>query len=169
MFPVVPVAGAAQQYVRWHRTMAGFMFDTNVFNRILDGKIDVGRFPSSEPYFVTHIQRNEIENTRNPERREALLNTFHGVGHTQVPTESAYFGVSEWGAAKWSAEDGVIEAIIEKLNNKNNGKKNNGLDALIAETAIKNDHTLVTEDRDLREVVLEMGGGAISFQEFQSK
>lgn len=149
--------------------MAGFMFDTNVFNRMLDGQIDVGSFSDSEPYFVTHIPRNEIENTKNPERKSWLLKTFHGVAHTQVPAESGYFGVSEWDAAKWSAEDGVIEAIIEKLNKKNNGKKNNVLDALIAETAIKNQHTLVTEDRDLREVVLEMGGSAIGFQEFLTK
>lgn len=149
--------------------MTGFMFDTNVFNRVLDGKFDTTSFPNNKPYFVTHIQRNEIENTKNPERRQALLKTFHGVGHTQVPTESAYFGISEWGGAKWSADDGVIEKIIEKLNTKNNGKGNNGQDALIAETAIKNSYTLVTEDRELREVVLEMGGSAITFQEFLSK
>jgi predicted nucleic acid-binding protein len=146
--------------------MTGFMFDTNVFNRILDGNIGVGSLPSSKPYFVTHIQRNEIENTKKPERRNALLSTFHSVDKTQVPTESAYWGISEWGAAKWSAEDGVIEKIIEKLNAKNNNKKNNGLDALIAETALKNRHVLVTDDRDLSEVIQEMGGSAVSFQDF---
>lgn len=146
--------------------MTGFMFDTNVFNKILDGGIDVGPLLSDKPYFVTHIQRNEIENTKSPERREALLNTFHSVEKTQVPTESAYWGVSEWGAAKWSAEDGVIEKIIEKLNAKNKNKKNNGLDALISETALKNKHVLVTDDRHLREVIQDMGGRAVSFQDF---
>ena len=145
------------------------MFDTNVFNRILDGKIGVKTLPNTEPFYVTHIQRNEIENTKNPERREALLSTFHGIGHSQVPTESAYWGVSEWGSAKWSADDGVIEEIIKRLNRKNKNKENNGLDALIAETAIKNEHTLVTDDRVLREVVKEMGGSTISFEEFLSK
>ncbi len=146
--------------------MPGYMFDTNVFNRVLDGKIDVTTLPSNEPYFVTHIQRNEIENTKNPERREALLSTFHGIDHSQVPTESAYWGVSEWDSAKWSADDGVIEEIIERLNQKNNNKKNNGLDALIAETTIKNKHTLITDDRDLMEVVKEMGDSTLSFDEF---
>ncbi len=89
--------------------MTGFMFDTNVFNRILDGRVDVGSLSGDKQYFVTHIQRNEIENTKNPERRKALLDTFHGVEKSQVPTESAYWGLSEWGAAKWSVEDGVIE------------------------------------------------------------
>jgi predicted nucleic acid-binding protein len=148
--------------------MTGFMFDTNVFNRILDGKIDVAALPNDKPCFVTHIQRNEIESTKNPERRKALLDTFHSVDKTQVPTQSAYWDLSEWDAAKWSAEDGVIEKIVEKLNAKNNSKKNNGLDALISETALKNKHVLVTDDRHLEEVVQEMGGSAVSFQEFLS-
>lgn len=145
------------------------MFDTNIFNRILDGQIDVKTLPNTEPFYVTHIQRNEIENTKNAERREALLRTFHGIDHSQVPTESAYWGISEWGAAKWSDDDGVIEGMIEKLNQKNKNKKNNGLDALIGETAIKNEYTLVTDDNDLREVVMEMGGTVIDFEEFLSK
>lgn len=148
--------------------MTGFMFDTNVFNRILDDKIDVGSLPGGKPYYITHIQRNEIENTKNPERRTALLNTFHSVDKAQVPTESSYWGISEWGAAKWSAEDGVIEKIIEKLNTKNNSKENNGLDALISETALKNKYVLVTDDSHLREVMQEMGGNAVNFQEFLS-
>lgn len=94
---------------------------------------------------------------------------YHGINHSQVPTESAYWGISEWGAAKWSADDGVIEGMIEKLNQKNKNKKNNGLDALIGEIAIKNEHTLVTDDNDLREVVMEMGGTVIDFEEFLSK
>ena len=146
--------------------MTGFMFDTNVFNQILNGKIDIGTLPTDKPYIVTHIQINEIENTKNPEKREALLKIFHSVGKTQVPTESAYWDISEWGAAKWNAEDGVIEKIIEKLNAKNNKKENNLLDALISETALKNKYLLVTDDRHLREVMQEMGGSAVSFQEF---
>ncbi len=144
------------------------MFDTNVFNKILDEEIDVESVHKGKPYFVTHIQQNEIENTKNPERRKALLNTFHGINKTQVPTESGFWGLSVWGGAKWSAEDGVIQAIIEKLNAKNKSKTNNGHDALIAETALKNKYTLVTDDGDLREVMLDMGGIAMSFQEFLS-
>ena len=144
------------------------MFDTNVFNKILDEEIDVECMHKGKPYFVTHIQQNEIENTKNFDRRTALLNTFHGINKTQVPTESAFYGISVWGGAKWSAEDGVIQEIIERLNAKNRSKKNNGHDALIAETSLKNKYALVTDDSDLRQVLQDMGGIAMSFQEFLS-
>lgn len=80
------------------------MFDTNVFNKILDEEIDVESVHKGKPYFVTHIQQNEIENTKNPERRKALLNTFHGINKTQVPTESGFWGLSVWGG-----ENGVLK------------------------------------------------------------
>ena len=144
------------------------MFDTNVFNKILDEDIDVECMHKGKPYFVTHIQQNEIENTKNLDRRTALLNTFHGINKTQVPTESAFYDISVWDGANWSAEDGVIKEIIQRLNAKNKSKKNNGQDALIAETALKNRYTLVTNDGDLREVMQDMGGIAMSVQELLS-
>ena len=40
------------------------MFDTNVFNDILDGKILLGDIRSDVICYVTHIQRDEINKTK---------------------------------------------------------------------------------------------------------
>ena len=51
---------------------------------------------------------------------------------------------------------------IQRFNQVPEWASNNKRDALIAETAIRNDLTLVTEDRDLAEVARDHGGAPIS-------
>lgn len=54
----------------------------------------------------------------------------------------------------------------DSKNRKPRNKENVDRDVLIADTAIKNKLTLVTDDKDLREVVQEVGGSATSFDDF---
>jgi predicted nucleic acid-binding protein len=53
---------------------------------------------------------------------------------------------------------------LDKLNQLNKAKSNNIQDALIAETALANDLTLVTEDRDLSQIVTDFGGAACNLR-----
>ena len=50
---------------------AGFLLDTNIFNRVLDGVDDASpeALRVRGPLFVTHIQWDEIGNTRDETRR----------------------------------------------------------------------------------------------------
>jgi hypothetical protein len=132
----------------------GYMLDTNVFNDVLDGRVDANRLKGHK-LFVTHIQRDEINMTRDDARREALLASFAelstdmsptssavagvsvagaacpAASRSVVPTESGVWGVSEWGQAKWRSEPTQFEALRQELDGRNNGKPNNVQDVLI--------------------------------------
>ena len=142
--------------------MNGYMFDTNVLNEILDGKVDPSQF-TGKNCFVTHIQHDEIQATSNPTRRSLLESLFSLLPQEELPTESLVLDVSRFDKAKLS--DGVLHAQLQsRLNKLNKGKRNNLQDVLIAETALSNDLTLVTHDRDLFRVTTEFGGAVCNLQ-----
>ena len=137
--------------------MKQYMVDTMIINRILDHDLDLKYFKRQDmQIFTTHVQRDEINNTKNETRRNELFSIFQEVDNP-IPTESALWGKSNWGECKW-AEDDLVEEILRELNKKKR-KKNNPQDALIADTAIKNKYILITEDRPLYEVVTEVFNG----------
>ena len=142
------------------------MFDTNVFNHIVRDDVDVGSLPAKQRLFVTHVQHNELQATRNDAKREELLAVFASISAKKVPTETALWGESEWGGANFSDGSGPFSAMLDALNKRNGSKQNNHRDVLIGETALLNTHYLVTDDRDLAETVREFGGKTMTLQEF---
>jgi len=151
----------------------GFMFDTNIFNHILDRSIDLDALPRNFRYFVTHIQEDEIEKTKEkyPERWEELRKIFVSILQEKIATESFALNISRLGHAKLS--DGVLYdrllSELEKLDRRTGKKHNNvnkACDVLIAETCIKNGLILVSNDENLREVIRANGGWAISLDQF---
>lgn len=167
------------------------MFDTNVFNRILDGVIPVTALTGRVEAYATHIQRDELDRTKNPERRAALGKMFGEVvagalptdssvlgvsrlgearlgGERVVPTASGVYGVSNYGQAGYSTNDNLYAALRDRLDSVNGQKSNNAQDALIAETSIKEGHVLVTDDTDLALVTKEFGGQCLSVGELLS-
>jgi predicted nucleic acid-binding protein len=74
--------------------------------------------------------------------------------------------VSEWGEAEWGDAGGLYGQMLGSLNQRNKAKENNAHDVLIALTALKRGQTLVTDDRDLADVLREHGGEAITFADF---
>ncbi len=160
------------------------MFDTNVFNHILDGAADLKPYLGKAKFYATHLQLDEINETPDDERRAALLKVFEEItsssiptetfvldtsrlneaklgGESFVPTESAVYGTSKYGQAKYSQSDNLYESITLKLKRK----RSNTEDALIAETAIKNKYTFVTHDSDLFRVVTEFGGACANIHQ----
>jgi len=134
--------------------MKQYMIDTMIVNRILDYDLDLKYFKGEGiQIFTTHVQRDEINNTPNVTRRNELLSVFKQV-ENPIPTESALWGKSKWGESKWAADD-LVEKILEELNKKDK-RKSNPHDALIADTAIKNNYTLITEDGPLYFVVSQI-------------
>ena len=141
------------------------MVDTNIINRILDHDLELKVFKEAgKTFLATHIQRDEIKKTSDENRRKELLYIFEEIVN-RVPTESALWGKSKWGECKW-AEDNLVEEILKELDKKDK-RRNNTEDALIADTAIKNDYVLVTDDGDLYDVVTEVfNGSAQKWEEF---
>ena len=164
------------------------MFDTRAFNLVLDGPFPVSQLKGSVAAHATHIQRDEISNTKNQRRKAALLEVFREVvtesvptdslvlgvsrigaarlgGERIVPTESAVWGVSRWGEAKWTAQDNLYVPIKAELDKLNKGKANNVQDALIAETAIKGSYILVTDDAHMIDVAKRYGSKCMSLED----
>jgi predicted nucleic acid-binding protein len=108
----------------------GFMFDTNIFDELLNNEIDLSLLPKNFKYYATHIQGDEIESMgdNKKEKRNQLLSIFSdfngslistevtvcGVSQlgscklgngVKIPTEAAVWGVSRWDECKWG--DGV--------------------------------------------------------------
>jgi len=139
-----------------------YVVDTNIFNKLVDGAILAKDLPSDDSYIATHVQIDEINNTKDSERRAVLFLVFAEVRPRIVPTESFVFDVSRWDQGKWS--DGVLfEKLKKALDTLNKSKSNNAKDILIAEVAIVNGYTLLTADRDLAKVVQNHGGQVVYF------
>ncbi len=62
---------------------SAYMLDTNVFNHLLDGKVDITCLKGRR-LIATHIQRDEISNTENEVRRADLLSIFEFLTEEQV-------------------------------------------------------------------------------------
>ncbi len=83
-----------------------------------------------------------------------------------MPTENSQFEITPWGEGKWPADDGLFELMLMELNRLNRSRSNNREDVLIAETALRNGLTLVTDDADLRRVVRTFNGESLTLAEF---
>ena len=131
--------------------MRMYMFDTNIFNRILDGAIDIFELRGRVHFYATHIQLDELKATSNDQRRQELLAVFEEVVESnQIPTESFFLDVSQLDQATLGDEENdLCSRIKEELNKRNKNKTNNIQDSLITETAMKNGLILVTHDSDL--------------------
>ena len=73
-----------------------YMFDTNVFNHILDRSIDISILKGKGRYYVTHIQLDEINAIKKDiQKKNNLLEFFSCLTDFKVPTESAVWDVSK--------------------------------------------------------------------------
>jgi predicted nucleic acid-binding protein len=149
--------------------MTAYMLDSNVFDRLTDGQVSIDAFRGLR-LVATHIQLDELSAAKEkyPERAAELLRTFEKIDQMMSSTKSAVWDVSKWDQSSYSAEDGVVENMLARLRQldaeagkKHRDQKNPIRDVLIAHTAININATLISDDEQLRELVLEYGGQAI--------
>jgi len=133
-----------------------YIVDPCILNNFLDGSLRIETLPRDGDYVASHIQVDEINNTKYAERRAKLLLLFTETVKEILPTESAIAGIYRAGYCK--AGDGIICSKIKNdLDLMNGGKENNMRDALIVEISINNRFTLLTADFDLQEVAKRNG------------
>jgi hypothetical protein len=154
-----------------------YILDSNIFDRVCDGKVVL---PKIVPGRLTAVgvQLAEIRAIpdANAERREKLLNIFQTLIPEVALTSSACFGIegAGWGQARWNDGDGLFERMLERLREldahhlrgKQKKPSNQVRDICLAESAIKYQSILVSDDKNLRQVVQEFGGLAINSCEF---
>ena len=80
------------------------------------------------------------------------------VNPQTVPVETSLWGVTPYGQGKYGGGSELFKALLVALDSKNNGKKNNYADALIAEVTIVNSYTLITADQYLADLVVSKSG-----------
>jgi hypothetical protein len=154
--------------------MTGYMLDSNFFDRVVAGEIAVDLI-ARHAVFATHVQKDELDRTRDDTRRAQLLAAFDAVGPGMKPTSTMLWGDSKWGEAQWS--DGAVYKVmlarLEELDKVSDKKSkelfNQSRDIRIAETAINNGLTLVTNDKNLAAVMVEFGGNTITTEQFKTE
>ena len=145
----------------------GVMFDTNSFDKILTGEIPLDLIKRSinkgYRYFVTHIQIDELSNTPDTkkDKRAQLILFLSAVAPSLIPSESFVLGYSRLGFAKLGTA-----GYYEKLLNEN---KTNIKDAIIGETAIKNNFILITEDKNFIKKMESLGGIILTPENYTKK
>ena len=145
--------------------MTVYMLDTNVFNLVADGLLPLSAL-HGKACIATHVQRDELGRTKNPDRLNALNLVFETVLPKVVPTETSVWNDSNWGQG-WAKSDTLYNDMLQMLISldRKSGKPvrpyTQSRDIRIAETALRNQYTLVTEDKNLRTVMLQFGGIAI--------
>ncbi|MBY6243959.1 type II toxin-antitoxin system VapC family toxin [Methylosinus sp. Sm6] len=154
-----------------------YMLDSNLFDRLIDGKVVIP--PNRVVHLLaTGVQLDELRKCPDLARREQLLALFDEIIPSLTPTSSFAFDIAGagWGEAPWNDGSGNYEKMLARLQklDEEKGKKPGGdglgqhRDILIAETAIKNQATLVTDDGPLLKLFAEFGERAINAKAFKA-
>jgi hypothetical protein len=126
--------------------MTKYVVDTCIFNWLADSLIKKESLPSDGGFAITHIQVDEINKTKDEERRAKLALAQASLRCQLLPTQTFVFDLSRFDYARMG--DGkLFKSLTSELDALNGGKKNNNRDALIAEAAIAGGYTLLTADR----------------------
>lgn len=133
-----------------------YVVDTNIINRLADGIVQPESLPNDGEFIATHVQIDELNKTKDEERRAQLFIKFATTVDDVIPTESLVVGISRVGLSKVS-DGNLYLSLRTALDARNGGKPNNSHDALIAEVAVKNGYVLVTADADLAQVAQQHG------------
>ena len=145
---------------------AKYMLDTVIFNRLLDGDIEIEHFPADGYLVATDLQRLEIENTKDSQRKNSLLSLFGRVTHG-LESNSPVWGAMTWGRMQWpsSSADNILSRLQAQRSNSRYRKRklqSDTMDSLIADAALLNGCRLLTCDSDLADIINQIApGGAL--------
>lgn len=129
-----------------------YIVDTSIINKLVNGSIGVDELPGDGEFAATHIQIDEINKTKDTERRARLFLMFSKMIDDIVPTESIVFGTTRFDEGKFGDGETFLKTknLLDSKNLNKNGKSNIN-DALITEVAKKNNYTLITADYHMYE------------------
>ena len=148
--------------------MSHYLLDTNALNNLLDYVDASALMPQMRGcIYVTHIQKDEIENTKDFARRASLLECLQEIGPDRWPTETFVLDRSRLGMARLG-DNGPYAAILTDLDRRKR-KTNNPNDALIGETAELHGAVLVSDDGDFADVMKSRGVRVVGWREFVSE
>lgn len=133
-----------------------YLLDTSAINRILDERLDISELPPNSEYAITHLQIDEINNTKNSDRRARLSLMQSQIRPELIQTNTLVVDISRVDHAKLG-NGKIYKEILNELECAKSSKENNIRDALIAETAIVNGYCLLTADNALADAAEKNG------------
>ena len=91
------------------------LFDTNVFNEILDSIIAFQN-PNKYIFYATPLQLAEIHKTKDTSRKENLLGIYNTINPQIFGLKSMIWGYMTWGTMQWNETGGhEISILKEKI------------------------------------------------------
>ncbi|TLG79739.1 PIN domain-containing protein [Vagococcus zengguangii] len=136
------------------------MFDSNIFDRL--DEIDSQLKGSEEEfdYYITSIQVQELSEIPDTKKEVRTMNLLRlaKLRAKLISTSVAVYGYSRYNMARMG--DGIV------YNQMLNDSKNNIKDAIIADTAVNEMCTLVTEDDELYKKMTRHNYSVLKMEEF---
>lgn len=77
-----------------------YIVDTSIINKLVDGLIEPEELPSDGDFVVCHIQIDELNKTKDGDRRARLFLKLAKTIDAVVPTETTVVGLSQLGESK---------------------------------------------------------------------
>ena len=141
------------------------MLDTNACDKLLDSNIDISLLKNKCDIYITHIQEDELAEMLSKQSKDKIIkykkiiSSLNKINTQKEPTSNAIFNISSWDYCYWGNEE--TNEVYDKMFSKSKNHK----DCLIAITAITNNMILITNDKELYQIVNNNSGKALEFEE----
>jgi predicted nucleic acid-binding protein len=147
--------------------MDRYMLDSNIYDHLLDNKIDIEKIKVLGDYYSTNIQSSEISNIKNEKRKEDLLKIYEQLSPKKILLRSGIW-IDD---LRWDDDQPWVDDIQEEAKNLlgNSKVKKPWKDALIGEIAKVESITLVSNDKGFRDKAKANGIDSIDANEFLKK
>jgi len=144
--------------------MKKFIFDSNIYDHILDNKISRTALKLLGELYITNVQLSELKNIPNQARRDQLLAVVKELQPIKLNLDSGiWLDNLRWDDAQpWRDDIGETAAALYG----NSTKTTNWHDALIGEVAKNYSLILVTNDIRFKEKANALQISVITFNEF---
>ena len=143
-----------------------YFLDTNVFDYLLLNDIDINRIQLKGEYFTSNIQKSEIKNIKDVERRNNLLNLYESLKQEKLLLKSGMWLDDLY----WDDEQPWIDEIgkitLELIGNSTNKPWK---DALLGEITKVNSLFIVTNDKNFAKRAKSNSINTLSIGEFLSE
>jgi hypothetical protein len=91
-----------------------YILDSNAYDYILDNKIEIEEIKHKGVFFTTNVQRSELINIPNGERRESQLKIYGKIDQVKLDSESGNWIVDLWWHDEPSLEFNEIQVAKMK-------------------------------------------------------
>jgi len=150
-----------------------FMFDTNIFDKIINENFILPNNIEDISFCFTHIQEDELKAIPDEEKRKNLLKITYEIA--KEPTSCFIFDVSNFDEAKLGDDETheYYDEIYSKQREKHPEKSEKNIinDSLIGSTCLAENFVLVTQDKLLAKIVKGINPELIvlNFEEFKKE